>query len=102
MPIVVTFVFIMVFLFRINDLVDGLSMMKTLHNGDRIFVNYLFTPKQGDIIVIKRGQNLEKRIVKRIIATEGQTLHIDFNTGDVIVDGNINNCNIIEERNALC
>lgn len=88
-PIVTIFIFIMVFLFRINDQVEGSSMMNTLHDGDRIFVNYMFTPKQGDVIVIKRGKSLEQRLVKRIIATEGQTLDINYSTGSVIVDGKV-------------
>ena len=38
-------------------------------------------------MVISRAQHFEEPIIKRVIATEGQTLKIDFNTGDVYVDG---------------
>ena len=78
---------LLTFVFRLVD-VDGQSMMDTLFNEDRVFVtNLCYTPECGDVVVISHGQNLNKPIIKRVIATEGQSLSIDFNTGDVVVDG---------------
>lgn len=78
---------LLTFVFRLV-VVDGQSMMDTLFNQDRVFVTNLFyTPECGDVVVISHGQNLNKPIIKRVIATEGQSLSIDFNTGDVVVDG---------------
>lgn len=80
-------VVILTFVFRIID-VDGTSMQDTLMNADKVVVSELFyTPQDGDIVVISHGAEYNKPIIKRVIATEGQTLNIDFNTGRVVVDG---------------
>lgn len=84
---IIIVVLVLTFAFRIVN-VSGQSMMNTLHNGDKIMITNLFyTPKNGDIVVITHGQQLQEPIVKRIIATEQQTLSIDFETGKVVVDG---------------
>ena len=71
--------------------VSGSSMYKTLVDGDYLFLvsNVLYQqPKQGDIIVAsKQSFDNGKPIVKRVIATEGQTVDIDFDAGIVYVDG---------------
>ena len=80
-------VLIFSFAFRIIG-VEGPSMMPTLQNGDWMLVSKLFyEPEYGDIVVLRKTEFMDKPIVKRIIATEGQTVDIDFNTGRVIVDG---------------
>ncbi len=67
--------------------VEGASMQPTLMNNDRLIVWRLgYKPDNGDIIVLHQKQNLP--YIKRIIATEGQTVDIDFNTHKVYVDGN--------------
>ena len=71
-----------------NIVVVGISMENTLHKDDRIIISNLFyTPKQGDIVVLRKDTFYNEPIVKRVIATEGQTIDIDFETGDVTVDG---------------
>ena len=68
--------------------VEGPSMMNTLHDGDWLLVSDLFySPENGDIVIIKKEQFMQSPIVKRIIATEGQTIDIDFDNGIVYVDG---------------
>ena len=52
-----------------------------------LLTNLFYEPENGDVVVISRAQHFEEPIIKRVIATEGQTLKIDFNTGDVYVDG---------------
>ncbi len=80
-------VIILTFFFRIVG-VDGRSMMNTLMDGDKMIVtSFMYTPKDGDIVVISRAQKYDKAIVKRIIATEGQTLQIDYKNQRVYVDG---------------
>ncbi len=80
-------VLILTFVFRLVD-VDGESMMDTLRDKDRLIVtNFLYQPENGDIVVISHGQNLNKPIIKRVIATEGQSLKIDFQKGIVSVNG---------------
>ena len=71
--------------------VNQSSMFSTLWDGDYLLlVSNLFSgePKQGDIVVIsKQSFDEGKPIVKRVIATEGQTVDIDFESGTVYVDG---------------
>ena len=71
--------------------VSGSSMYSTLVDGDYLFVlsNTVYrNPQQGDIVVIsKESFDNGAPIVKRVIATEGQTVDIDFNLGIVYVDG---------------
>lgn len=71
--------------------VDGSSMENTLYENQSLLlysVNY--TPQQDDIIVFhltKPEADLEKTLVKRVIATGGQNLTINFNTNEIFVDG---------------
>ena len=69
--------------------VDGDSMTNTLQHGDQLVVQDLFyTPKQGDIVVCQsQFFGFDQPLVKRIIATEGQTISIDTETWTVTVDG---------------
>ena len=71
--------------------VDGTSMVPTLQHGDRLFLvsNLLHHQFQkGDVVVIHEQEfSQEYNLVKRVIATEGQTVDIDFDAGTVYVDG---------------
>jgi len=61
--------------------VSGFSMLDTLHDKDKLILSdYLFSsPKNGDIIVVSEGgTEVDGRIVKRVIATAGQKIKIDF------------------------
>ena len=80
-------VVIFTFLVRIVN-VSGSSMLDTLHNNDKIIVSGLFyKPEKGDVVVLRKQSFSDEPIVKRIIATEGETVHIDFESGIVYVDG---------------
>lgn len=77
-----------VFFVRIVD-VNGSSMHPTLENGDKMIVTDVFyTPEQGDIVVFRKEEYADYALVKRVIATEGQTVEIDFDRHIVYVDGN--------------
>ena len=89
---IIAVVIIFCFIFRIAT-IDGDSMNHTLHHNDRIIITNLnYEPKNGDIVVISRnaensieGQNPDNEpIIKRVIATEGQTVDIDFVSGIVL------------------
>ena len=70
--------------------VDGHSMVPTLQDGDRLIVvsGWLCGDyKYGDIVIAYKESFDAEPIVKRVIATEGQTVDIDFNEGVVYVDG---------------
>ena len=80
-------VLLFVFALRMVN-VDGSSMLPTLENGDQVLVSNLFyTPKQGDIVVLRKDAFLYEPIVKRVIAVEGQRIDFDFDKGIVMVDG---------------
>lgn len=68
--------------------VDGHSMEPTLSDQDRLISSRLFfTPSYGDIVVITQPNSINEPLIKRVIATEGQTIDIDFDAGIVTVDG---------------
>ena len=77
-------------LFRVV-VVTGPSMNRTLFGGDYLLLlnNVLYTqPKQGDILVAAKDSFHDgEPIIKRVIATEGQWVDIDFEAGIVYVNG---------------
>lgn len=72
-------------------IVSGSSMYPTLHHRDVLVVWMLDdSPENGDIVVVNTDENgimAGEKIVKRVIATEGQTLRIDYEENAVYVDG---------------
>ena len=76
-------VMISLFLGRLT-VVDGESMENKLSNGEYLVVsNFMrsYTPKQGDIVVVRgnfEGEYYDKPIVKRVVATGGLTVRIQF------------------------
>lgn len=82
---------VMLFTFVVRLIgVDGYSMLPTLQDGDRLLVlnSMLYSDyRYGDIVVLRKDTFLEEPIVKRVIATEGQTVDIDFLNGTVYVNG---------------
>ncbi|MDO4812874.1 MAG: signal peptidase I [Eubacteriales bacterium] len=70
--------------------VSGPSMIPTLQNGDRLIVinsTICGDYEAGDIVIARKLSFSDEPIVKRVIATEGQTVDIDFELGRVYVDG---------------
>lgn len=84
-------VILLIFTFVIRPtVVEGPSMEDTLIEKDYLLVsNAGYSPKQGDIIVAHNvGLRFYKDpIIKRVIATAGQVVDIDFDTWTVTVDG---------------
>ncbi len=81
---------IFLLLFRVI-VVDGDSMYSTLWDGDYLLLlsNLIYpNPEVGDIVVVsKQSYDSGSPIVKRVIASEGQIVDIDFENGIVYVDG---------------
>lgn len=70
--------------------VDGVSMVPTLQNGDQLLArSLLYTPARGDIVVVDGYTNYGEPLVKRVIGLGGDTVDIDFETGEVRVNGNL-------------
>ncbi len=73
--------------FRIVN-VNGPSMAPTLATNDRLIItNICYQPKVGDIIVSVQDNERHEPVIKRIIALEGQTVDINYESGIVYVDG---------------
>lgn len=73
------------FLFRLVT-VTGSSMLPNYRDGDIVLMASSFTAaKQGDVVVL--ADVLNEPIIKRVIATENQTVDFDPATKSVLVDG---------------
>ena len=69
--------FISAFFLR-HSVVDGDSMLGTLHDGENLLISdFLYEPERGDIIVVDDHSTLLKKpIIKRVIALGGDTVRI--------------------------
>ena len=83
-------IFLVFLLFFRVIVVSGDSMYSTLLDGDYLLLlgNVFYQdPEYGDIVVISKDSfDHGSPIVKRVIATEGQVVDIDFENGIVYVD----------------
>ena len=82
------FCILLTFVVRQID-VDGESMMPNYIDGERVLITANAGElKRGDVVVvintIERGP-----IIKRVIATEGQTVDFDEEKGSVVIDGEV-------------
>lgn len=86
-------VIILVFSFFVRIItVDGQSMERTLHTSDKVVLTTIgYEPEYGDIVVVNMPNWIDRPFIKRIIATGGQSVDIDFSSGRVIVDGQMLN-----------
>jgi len=83
----VVIILIFSFCFRIIT-VMGDSMLQTLKSEDKLIVSSInYEPEYGDIVVVNMPNWTDRPFIKRIIATEGQKVDIDYNTGSMVVDG---------------
>ena len=75
------------FVFRII-VVDGDSMMNTLSDREKIVIsNFMYTVEKGDIVVTDSSNGYGKPLIKRVVATEGDTILIDYENGEVYLNG---------------
>ena len=89
--IVITGVLLVFMLLFKVIVVQGPSMKRTFMNGDVVLLlnNVLFNDyDQGDVVVFSKSNFKNGQpVIKRVIATEGQMVDIDFDAGVVYVDG---------------
>jgi signal peptidase I len=82
--------FIIVFLYQPVK-VEGTSMMPSLDDQERIFVNkfvYRWEPiERGDIVVFRYPRDPSKSYIKRVIGVPGDQIRID--AGQVYVNGQV-------------
>ncbi len=93
---VVAMLLLNLFFFRTLT-VSGDSMKNTLLDGDKVVLaNFCYSPSHGDIVVVQADRLKNsltdmygEPIIKRVIAVEGETICIDFETGEVFVNGEL-------------
>jgi signal peptidase I len=82
--------FIIIFLYQPVK-VEGTSMMPSLDDQERIFVNKfvyrLESIQRGDIVVFRYPRDPSKSFIKRVIGLSGDRIRIDG--GQVYVNGNL-------------
>ena len=67
--------------------VAGPSMEDTLIDGEKVIISDMFySPKRNDIIVFHDTDTLNKPVVKRVIATEGDTVKITYSIDKMTVE----------------
>lgn len=68
--------------------VVGSSMVPTLHENDLLLLwSVGYTPQRGDVVVLRKESFMSYPVVKRVIATGGEHVTVDYTTGTVSVDG---------------
>ena len=67
--------------------VIGDSMLPTLQNGNWLITTRKPAYEYGDIVIITQPNIHNEPLIKRVIATEGQSIDINFVSGQVFVDG---------------
>lgn len=75
--------------------VEGESMEHTFYGGDRLIISdIMYEPKLGDVVVVQNvtDPNFHGPIIKRVIATEGETVNVDSENWTITVthkDGSV-------------
>lgn len=93
-------VVLITFFFKVCTVV-GSSMDNTLANGDRLVIsNFLYTPKENDIIVFHQTGTLNEPCVKRVIAIGNKWVKIDYDAKKLYVsdDDLFNEEDIVDEH----
>lgn len=92
---------IFAFCFRIVG-VDGDSMNNTLNNGDWLVIsNFDYSPERQDVVVITQPNVKHEPLIKRVIGVAGDTVDIDFATGEVSVNGVVQEEPYIKDKTIL-
>lgn len=85
LKVLIAFIIITAFLFKVCTVV-GTSMCNTLYQDEKLVISNLFyTPAEGDIIVFHHTGELNEPVVKRVIATGGKWVYINYDTCELYV-----------------
>lgn len=76
------------FMFRVVG-VRGASMEDTLHQGDWLITVQKEKYVTGDIVVVTQPNYFNEPLIKRVIATGGQTIDIDYELSAIYIDGEL-------------
>ena len=70
--------------------VEGDSMLDTLYSQEKIIIsNFMYEAEKGDIIVTGTNNGYGKPLIKRVIATGGDTIKVDFENCEVYLNGTL-------------
>lgn len=95
---VVAIAFIFAFLFRLVG-VDGSSMVPTLSDRDWLITSTANSEfEYKDIVIVVQPGVLNEPLVKRVIATEGQWVNVDYEKGQLLVGDSRDNMVALEEN----
>lgn len=79
--------------------VDGDSMNDTYHDGQMLLCRRIIAPKRGDVVIINLPNG--NTLIKRVIAVGNDEINIDFDKGEVYVNGELLNEPYIKEATHL-
>ncbi len=84
---------VIIFTFTIRTVsVSGESMLPTFQDKETLLMCRIYSkPEFGDVVVVTKPIGGEEPLIKRVIATEGQEIDINFEKGEVYVDGKLLN-----------
>ncbi len=95
---VVTVALIFSCVFRVTT-VSGESMVPTLSSGDRLLTSaYRDEYNYKDIVIVVEPNELNEPLVKRVIATEGQWIDVNYSDGLVYVGDSPDNMQPLDEK----
>ncbi len=98
---VIAVAFLFTFFIKISTVV-GDSMNDTLQNGDKLVITAMVkSVDYGDIVIISQPNGYNEVLIKRVIATGGQTIDIDIRSNTVTVDGEVLSEPYVKERNRI-
>lgn len=79
--------------------VQGESMEPSLQHNDRLYVNrFMDVPEKGDVVIFTPATDPNRPYIKRVIATEGDTIYIDIVTGNVYLNDEVLEEDYIKEK----
>lgn len=90
-------ILIFTLLFRLSS-VDGTSMINTLKHGDRLVISAISGEVEyGDIVAVQKARGYTLPLVKRVIATGGETVIFDFSSWQVSIKGKDGSIRVLDE-----
>lgn len=76
-------------LFRVVG-ISGPSMEDSFHDGDWVIVSNIEKGlNRGDVVIVTQPNSMQEPLIKRVIAVSGDTVNIDFVSGDVSINGEV-------------
>lgn len=99
--VLIFFIIIFTFFFRIS-IVRGESMENTFFDKNCVGIsNFQRGFNRGDVVIVTQPNILEETLIKRVIAIGGDEVDINFETGEVFINGQVIQEDYIKEKTRL-